>query len=43
MTSLEQCVILIGGLGTRLGPLTNDMPKPLLDVGGASFLSLLIE
>lgn len=43
MTSLEQCVILIGGLGTRLGPLTNDMPKPLLDVGGAPFLSLLIE
>ena len=43
MSRLEQCVILIGGLGTRLGPLTSERPKPLLDVGGAPFLSVLIE
>ena len=29
---IRQCVILLGGLGTRLGALTRAMPKPLLDV-----------
>lgn len=38
----RQCVILIGGLGTRLGSLTRDMPKPLLPVGGAPFLDVLV-
>jgi len=39
----EQAVILVGGLGTRLGPLTEDRPKPLLAVGGRPFLDYLIE
>jgi D,D-heptose 1,7-bisphosphate phosphatase len=39
----EQAVILVGGLGTRLGPLTEDIPKPLLAVGGRPFLDYLIE
>lgn len=38
----EQCVILIGGLGTRLGPLTVDMPKPLLRIGDRPFLEYLL-
>ena len=38
----EQCVILIGGLGTRLGALTANCPKPLLRVGNAPFLEELI-
>jgi len=40
---IRQCVILVGGLGTRLGPLTRATPKPLLPVGGRPFLDLLIE
>jgi D,D-heptose 1,7-bisphosphate phosphatase len=44
MRAPRQCVILIGGLGTRLGALTADTPKPMLDVGGRPFLEyLLIE
>lgn len=37
-----QAVILVGGLGTRLGPLTADVPKPLLPVGGRPFLDYLL-
>jgi len=29
-----ETVIMAGGLGTRLRPLTNDTPKPLLKIGG---------
>jgi len=35
-------LILAGGLGTRLRPLTEDMPKPLLPVGPRSLLETLI-
>lgn len=38
----RQCVILVGGLGTRLGGLTASCPKPLLDVAGKPFLYYLI-
>lgn len=44
MTGISrQCVILVGGLGTRLGALTAECPKPLLEVDGQPFLSHLIE
>lgn len=40
---IRQAVILVGGLGTRLGPLTRATPKPLLPVGGRPFLKWLID
>jgi D-glycero-D-manno-heptose 1,7-bisphosphate phosphatase len=39
----RQAVILCGGLGTRLGALTADTPKPLLVIGGVPFLETLIR
>lgn len=40
---IRQAVVLAGGRGTRLGPLTDDTPKPLLDVGGRPFLGFLLR
>jgi N-acetyl-alpha-D-muramate 1-phosphate uridylyltransferase len=38
-----QCVILAGGRGTRLGPLTEDLPKALVNVAGRPFLEYQLE
>ncbi|MBM3315303.1 mannose-1-phosphate guanyltransferase, partial [candidate division WOR-3 bacterium] len=38
-----QAVILCGGLGTRLGELGRDTPKPLLPVGDRPFLDWVIS
>lgn len=37
-----QCVLLVGGLGTRLGPLVSGCPKPMLPVAGRPFLDHLL-
>ncbi|MFC5540552.1 nucleotidyltransferase family protein [Ureibacillus sp. FSL W7-1570] len=36
-------VLMVGGLGTRLRPLTNEIPKPMLQVGGKPILETIIE
>jgi D,D-heptose 1,7-bisphosphate phosphatase len=40
---LKQAVFLVGGLGSRLGQLTEKTPKPLLKVSGTPFLTHLIN
>ena len=35
---VQQAVILCGGLGTRLGDLVADVPKPMVEVGGKPLL-----
>jgi len=39
---VRQAVILCGGLGSRLGTLAADTPKPLLPVNGIPFLDVLL-
>jgi dTDP-glucose pyrophosphorylase len=36
-------ILMAGGLGTRLAPLTDDCPKPLLKVGSKPILEIIIE
>jgi D-glycero-D-manno-heptose 1,7-bisphosphate phosphatase len=35
--------ILAGGLGTRLGELTRDIPKPMIEIGGHPFLEYVVD
>lgn len=39
----KTAIVLSGGLGTRLQPFTNIMPKPLLPVGEKAILEIQIE
>ena len=41
--SLPQAVILAGGKGTRLRPLTESIPKVMVDINGKPFLSYLLQ
>ena len=43
MSRPEQAVILCGGLGTRLRPLTDNLPKPMAPVNGRPFLAYLVQ
>lgn len=38
-----KCLILAAGYATRLYPLTENFPKPLLDIGGKSILDWLVD
>ena len=39
----NKVILMVGGLGTRLKPLTNHTPKPMLHVGGKPILETIIE
>lgn len=41
--TVRQCVILVGGLGTRLGALSESLPKPLMPCGDRPFLAWLMR
>jgi histidinol-phosphate phosphatase family protein len=43
MNTVRQAVILCGGLGTRLRPYTDRLPKPMIPVDGRPFLEFLVE
>jgi histidinol-phosphate phosphatase family protein len=42
MSDPQQAAILCGGLGTRLRPYTDTLPKPMIPVNGRPFLEYLI-
>ena len=41
--TLRQCAILAGGLATRLGTITREIPKPVLEIGDRPFLAWLMR
>ena len=41
--SITQAAILVGGLGTRLGPLTATTPKPMLPCGDRPFVAWILH
>ncbi len=41
--TIRQCAILVGGLGTRLGALTANTPKPILPCDDRPFLAWLLR
>ena len=41
--NIQQAAILCGGMGKRLRPITNTIPKPMVLVNGRPFLEYLLE
>jgi len=42
-TKPNKVILMVGGLGTRLRPLTDNTPKPMLHVGGKPILETIVE
>lgn len=40
---LNKVILMVGGLGTRLQPLTENTPKPMLEVGNKPILQTIVE
>ena len=43
MTNPTQAVVFCGGLGTRLRPITDHLPKPMAEISGKPFLEYLLQ
>lgn len=43
LSNKNTVVLMLGGLGTRLRPLTDDTPKPMLRVGNKPILETIVE
>lgn len=43
MNAISEAIILVGGLGTRLYPLTKNLPKPMLPVNNRPFLEYILD
>ena len=41
--NLNQAVILAGGLGERLKPITDKFPKPMVEINGKPFIDYLLN
>lgn len=39
----NKVILMVGGLGTRLRPLTDNLPKPMLNVGNKPILHTIVE
>ena len=42
-TAYPTVAVLAGGFGTRLGDLTRNVPKPMIDVGGRPYLERVLD
>ncbi|MDQ7085354.1 MAG: sugar phosphate nucleotidyltransferase [Sulfurovum sp.] len=42
-SKVNKVILMVGGLGTRLRPLTENTPKPMLPVGGKPILQTIVE
>lgn len=40
---IDEAIVLVGGLGTRLRPVVQDVPKPLAPVAGRPFLAWVLD
>ena len=43
VSKTNRVILMVGGLGTRLRPLTQDTPKPMLKVGNKPILQTIVE
>jgi histidinol-phosphate phosphatase family protein len=42
-SDIKQAVILAGGIGSRMQPLTDSIPKPMIEINDRPFLEYLVE